>query len=159
MMNLSKFNSRVSEDLHSGESVLVYVNVSIKGNVDQFILGQSASLYGGVTDIIFGKTVRKRIQEGQAEQQASGIHLDDIPEGIAGLTQQRFILWSRTVFGKPKELVFSIDRKMIRNIEMSKGKIVMMPMPAMRIILTDGSYLELLVGKIYEGRARSFTDF
>ncbi len=153
--NVDKIAERVRNDLASGEQLLAAVKVTPRGTIEHGILGAAGAVSLGAAGAIVGSTLGKTTADsGAEEREAAGIDLGHNSQVLAGLTNQRLLMWKLSALGgKPKELLASIDVRDLTGMIMGESKLLGQTMPEIVCTTSSGAEFGLRVAKVHRSQA------
>ncbi len=153
--NIDKIADRIRNDLASGEQLLAAVKVTPRGSIEQGILGAAGAVSLGAAGAILGSKLGETTADaGTDEREAAGIDLGQSSQVLAGLTNQRLLMWKLSALGgKPKELLASIDVGDLAGMTMGESKLFGQTMPEIVCTTSSGAEFGLRVAKVHRSQA------
>jgi len=154
---IDKIRSRVSGDLLPGEVLEAAVKVTPRGNIESTTLGMAGGMAAGVVGLMAGEKLGESARESGAEERsAAGIDLGGEAQVLAGVTDQRLLMWKLSALGgKPKELLASMPLTEIASMELGEGKLMGQKMPEIICETTSGAVFGLRVAKVHKKDAET----
>ena len=133
---VKKVTKNCGEELAPGETVQAATFVNAKGNITRMA---GFGGVGGVVGGVIGEVASSGSRKEAAAAKEGGVAAEVPPvNAVLALTDQRFCVFAHSsLSGKPKELLWSIERSRVTGIEVGDGALTM----PLQVGFDDGSAL------------------
>lgn len=155
-MKLNKLREQAFDLLEPGETIEAAAKVTPRGAAHEAILGGAGAVGGLAADgVLVGagaalgaKAGAADGQAGRDEREAAGLDVGMATQVIFAVTDRRIVLFKRSAFGKPKEVLAALEREHVTTVELGTSTLLGQTMPEIQLALASGAEAGFGVAKI-----------
>ena len=157
VMKLDKFRTQAAPLLDAGETVEAVAKVTPRGAAHEVIsrgaggaggLAAGGAALAGAGAVIGGALGEQAGDAGRDEREAAGLGVGNEMQVIFAVTDRRVVLFKRSAFGKPKEILAALEREHVAEVHMGSSKLFGQTMPEIQLTLASGVEAGFGVAKV-----------
>ena len=155
-MKLDKVREQAAGLLDAGETIEAVAKVTPRGAAHEAILGGAGAVGGaaagaalaGAGAAIGAKAGESAGDAGRAERDEAGLDVGNATQVIFAVTDRRIVLFKKSAFGKPKEVLAGLERAHVTSVVMGETSLFGQTMPEIQLTLASGAEAGFGVAKI-----------